>query len=825
MSTDLRYSLRTLARTPGFTLSAVLTLALGIGANAAVFSVVYAVLLNPLPYAEPGRLVRIYEANQAQGIERGDVSPGTFVDLRARSRTLEHVAVFMARRWLLSFGDDPELLNGALVSPSMFPMLGVAPLVGRTFRPESEQSPPFGDEADVVISHSLWQRRFGGRPDVVGQVVKLEGRRALTVVGVMPAGFDFPGRAEFWRNAPFVRPIGHAERAVRYHESIARLAPGVSLEQARAELAGIARQLEAEHPKANAGYSLRVERLDDETIGSVRPALLVLLGVVGCVLLIGCTNVANLLLARATARRRELAVRVALGASRGRLLRQSLSDCAVLAVLGGAGGLLLGYWGMRVLTALGPQDTPRLQEVAFGAPVYVLVAVLAVTAACLIGVVPMVTAAPVSVAAALKQGARTGDGGLGRSARSWFIGAEVALTLVLLVGASLLLRSFIALRHVDLGFDTDRVLTADLVLGTARFPEASRPWFRLAQHYDHVLSELAALPGVDVVGGITDVPLTGSGATGKFWVGDGSSERPDATRQFDVGISIVTPAYFEVMRIPVTRGRSFTPADRLSEAVLTAPAERRADKPRGVVIVNESMARRHWPGGDAVGQSIVLADHWAVSSSVIVGVVADVRATGVDQPSAPTVYAPMGEIAGFRLSVALRSRQAVEPLAPVLRARLRAIDPQMVVSNVRTLDDVVSGAVSRPRFNLVLVSVFALLALALSAVGISGVMAYLVTRRTREIGIRMALGARRGDVLRLVLREGLRPVMGGLVVGVAVAVVAARLIRTLVFGIAPVDPASFVLAGTALLVVALVAAWIPARRATAVDPLVALREE
>jgi putative ABC transport system permease protein len=822
---NLRYSLRTLARTPGFTVSAVLALALGIGANAAVFSVVYAVLLNPLPYADPGRLVRIYEANPAQGIERGDVSPGTFVDVRARNRSLEHVAVFMARRWLLSFGDEPELLSGALVSPSVFPMLGVAPVVGRTFRPESVQPPPYGDDAEVVISHSLWQRRFGGRPDVVGQTVKLEGRRALTVVGVMPAGFDFPGRAEFWRNAPFVRPIGNAERAVRYHESIARLAPGVSLDQARVELSGIARQLKAEHPSANAGYSLRIERLEEVTVGEVRPALLVLLGVVGCVLLIGCTNVANLLLARATARRRELAVRVALGAGRGQLLLQSLSDCAVLAVFGGAGGVLLGYWGMRVLTTLGPQDTPRLQEVAFGGPVYVLVVVLGVTAACLIGIVPILTAAPASMAAALKHGGRGEDGGAGRSARSWLIGAEVALTLVLLVGASLLLRSFIALRHVDLGFQAERVLTADLILSTARFGDASRPWFRLVQHFDQVLSELAALPGVEAAGGITGVPLTGEVPSGKFWMGDGSAERPDATRQFDVGISIITPGYFEAMRIPVSRGRSFTAADRFSEAALTAPAEQRADKPRGAVIVSESMARRYWPGGHAVGQSIVLADHWAASSSIIVGVAADVRSAGVDQPATPTVYVPMGEVSGFRLSVALRGREAVESLASLLRARLHAFDAQMLVSNVRTLDDVVSGAVSRPRFNLVLLAGFALLALALAAVGISGVIAYLVTRRTREIGIRMALGARRGDVLKLVLGEGLRPVVGGVVVGAAVAVAAARLMRTLVFGIAPIDPASFALAGASLVVVALAAAWIPARRAAAVDPLVALRDE
>ena len=830
----LRYSLRALWRTPGFTLSAVLALALGIGANAAVFSVVHAVLLNPLPYAEPGRLVRIYEVNPAQGIERGNVSPGTFVDIRANSRTLERVGLFIARRWLLSFGDDLELLNGALVSPSVFPMLGVAPVLGRTFRPEAAQPAPYGDDAEVVISHALWLRRFAGRADVIGQTVKLEGRRSLTIVGVMPAGFEFPDRTAFWRNAPFLRPIATTERAMRYHESIARLAPGVTLEQARAELATIARQLEVEHPVANAGYGIRVERLEDELVGGVRPALLVLLGVVGCILLIGCANVANLLLARATSRRREIAVRVALGAGRGRLLRQSLSDCSVLALAGGAGGMVLGYWGMRILTSLAPPDTARIHEAGFGAPVLGLVAVLAVLATCLIAIVPIVTAGPASALAALKDGARGGprrgwrsgvDSGVRRSARSWLIGAEVAVTLVLLVGAALLLRSFVALRHVDLGFNADQVLTADLMLSTGRFPDASRPWFRLAHHYDRVRAELASLPGVDAVGGITTVPLSGEAATGKLWIGDGAAERPDASRQHDVGISVITPGYFAALRIPLTRGRDFTDADRLSEAALSHPADRRSDKPQGVVIVNEALARQFWPGGDALGQSIVLADHWAVSSSTIVGVTADVRADGIAQPAKPTVYAPMGEIPGFRLSVALRSPQAVESLAGVLRERLRALDPQLVITNLRTLDDVVSGAVSRPRFNLLLVAAFALLALALSAVGISGVTAYLVAHRTREIGIRMALGARRGDVLTMVLREGLTPVVAGVLAGVAIALAAARLMQTLVFGIAPVDPTSFALAALSLVFVALLAAWIPARRATAIDPLVALRDE
>jgi predicted permease len=819
----MRYAIRTLLRSPGFTLSAVLTLALGIGANAAVFAVVHGVLLNALPYRQPDRLLRIWETNPAQGVEHGDVSPGTYVAWRDRSRTLESVGLFQAspRDWLFSFGGEPEAIRGTEVTPGVFDVLGIQPVLGRTFRAERPND-PVPDAPEVLLSYGLWQRRFGGSPDVVGKTLMHEGRSAMTVIGVMPAGFDFPGGVEAWRQDRYDRPLAPAQRLFRYYGSVARLRDGRSMAEARAELAALSAALAAEFPKSNAGYGVRVDLLEDAMVRHVRLALLMLLGIVGCVLLIACANVTNLILARITSRRHETAIRIALGAGIRRILVQRFAETAAIAGAGGVGGLALGYWGTRLLIAMAPADIPRVEEITFGGPVVLFTTGLSILAAFGTSVLPALQARRLDVIDGLKASARGMS--LDFRSSSWVVAAQVALTLVLLVGSTLLLRSFVRLRHVDLGFEPAQVLTADLRLPVGRFRELRRPWFTLGQHYDSILQELGALPGVEAVSGITDMPLRGEASEGVFWMDDGSGVRPDATAQFKVNISVVTPGYFSTMRIPLMRGRLFDRADRLSEEALSNPADQSRQRPRGAVLVNQALADRFWPNQDPLGRAVRVFDHWAVSASMVVGVVGNVRSAEVSMPSEPTIYVPWGEMPGFRLAIAARVRPGVQG-SPAIPARLHELDSQMLVSSVRPMDNVISGALSRPRFQLVLVSSFALLALTLAAVGIHAVVGYLVVQRTREVGIRMALGARRGDVLTLMLREGLTPVLVGVAVGVALSLAAARVMRTLVFGIAAFDPASIAIAGASLTIVALIAAWIPARRATQVDPLVALRED
>jgi putative ABC transport system permease protein len=821
MIDDLRYAFRSLRRAPLFTLSAVLALALGIGANSAVFSVVYSVLLKPLPYPDPDRVVRVYETNHAHGIVRGDVSPGTFVDARGRTRTLEHLALYMPREWLLAFGDDYEEILGARVSPALFDVLGVPPVLGRTFRAEAQQAAPFGDSDEVVIGYNLWRRRYGGRPTVLGETIRVEGRTSRRIVGVMPPGFDFPGGTEVWGQETFLRPVGVRQRETRYYQAIGRLRPGITIEAARAELADVSAELAREHPGSNAGFSMDFERLDAALTSGLRPALLLLLGVVFCVLLIACSNVANLMVARAAVRRHEMAVRSALGAGLGRLLRQTFTESVLLSTAGLTAGVMIALWGTRVLTTAAPGGIPRLDEAGLGSEVLAFTGGIALLAAVITGIVPALQTRALDVHEALKTSGRSISAGGGRT-RGWIIAAEVALTLVLVISATVMLRSFVRLRAVDVGFTPAGVLTADLRLPTNRFADTRRPWFRLALEYDRILAEIRALPGVDSVGGITGMPLTGEGATGRFWMDGGAASRPDATAQWTVGINIVTPDYFTAMRIPVIRGRSFGTSDRLSESALTDP---QAPQPRGVVIINEAMARRFWPGQDPVGRAIRLADHWAVEGSTIIGIARDVRADAIAAAPEPAVFVPWGEIPGYRLALAIRTRGDLEPLAGALRSRLRELDSHLLVADVQPLDAVVANAVSRPRFNLLLVACFAALALVLASVGIYGVVAYLAARRTREMGIRIALGARRRHVLRLVFRDGMRPVFLGLAAGVIPAFAAVRAMRGLLFEIEPADPISFVIAALLLLATAAAAALIPARRATRVDPLVALRDE
>lgn len=826
---DLRYALRTLRRSPAFAASAILALALGIGANTAVFSVVYAVLLKPLPYAEAERLVRVYELNTSRGIGPGRISPGTFVDVRARNRTLEGLAVYtQGGEALWGFGNEYDVIKTSAVSPALFSLLRVNPVLGRSFRAEADQEKPDGDQGGVVISYSLWQRRFGGSPDVVGQSVRVEGRFPLQIIGVMPRGFAFPEGIDAWVNLAFMRPVGPGQRQARPYPAIARLASGVTLVDARAELATLSSQLALEQPQSNAGWTADLQPLADALVPVNKAVLVTMLGAVGGVLLIACANVANLLLARASARRHEMSVRMALGAGAMRLLRQCLTEALVLSALGTSAGLLVGLSMTRVLVRMAPPE-PRLNEAGMNAALLLFAIGVGLAAALVVGVIPGLQSVRDARSGALRPQSRAVAGG-GRTLRGLLIGGEVAVVVLLLTTALLLGRSFVKLRDVDLGFEPHHVLSVETRWPTGRFPMGPgvRPWPQVQRAVDDLVAAVAGVPGVDAAGLISDLPLTGDGASGNLWRADapgasGLAPPPSPADVWRADISIVTAGYFPAMSIPFVRGRNFVDADRLSVEQLND-----LETPRsGVAVINSAFASRYFPNDDPVGRSLVVADASTFGwSRTIVGVVADVRSAKVAEAARPAIFLPHAQNPDvFRPTIAVRSSLPVDAIVGPMRDRIRAFDPQLLVMRTRPMGEIVSGALSRPRFNLLLVTTFAVLALGLAAVGIYGVVAYLVTQRTREIGIRMALGARPGDLLRLVLREGMAPVVLGGVAGMVAALAATQAIRTMLFGVTPLDAVSFAAAPAILAAVALLACYLPARRATRVDPLVALRDE
>ena len=822
---DLRHAARALRRSPGFAVSAIAALALGIGANAAVFSVVHAVVIARLPYADPQRLVRVWEANPAQGIERGSVSPGV-IDLAQRSRTLESIALFGERNTLFSDGVEPWESRAAAVSPGLFDLLGVRPIVGRTFVRNAARDGASVSGDEMVISHALWLKRFGGDSGVIGRPIRTDYRWSYTIVGVMPAGFAFPAGAELWTPLSYGPAVTPGQRQFRYYGGVARIRRGFTVDQAARETAGIAAQLETEFPASNAGWTVALSPLDRSVVGSTRLTLLVLLGLATCVLLIACGNVATLAIARATTRRHEIAVRMALGAGTDRLVRQWATEALLLAVLGGAGGLLVGYWSNRLLLAIAPRDIPRLDEVTFGGAVIAFVVSTTAVVALLVGVVPALRARDARPLDAMRSRTRGSTSG-GVRLRTWLVGTQVALTFVLTVAATLLLRSFDRLQSTELGFRRHDVLSAELRVPGGRF-SASRPWFRRAQYFDRLIAELGQIPGVRAIAGTSKVPLTGEVGTGSMWRSDApgahdTTPPTSAADQWKASIQLVTPRYFETMGVPVMRGRAFTQGDRFTEDELSNDDPSR---PPGVAIINEAMARRYWPGSDPLGTTIFLLDDKAFAAyRTVVGIVGDVRATAVDSAAGPTVFLPYAQNPGQSLSLVLRSDLRPGQLAGPVRSRLRALDPAITITNVRPFDEVFGGAVSRPRFTMFLAGGFATLALMIAGVGVFGIVGFLVARRTQELGIRVALGARPSDVLGLVLVEGLRPVLSGLLAGVVGAIAVAGAMRALLYGIAPLDAVSFIAAAALLATASLVAAAIPARRAAGVDPVRSLRSD
>jgi len=800
---DVRYGARMLVKHPSFTFVAVLVLALGIGANTAIFSVVNGVLLRPLPYPEPERLVRLYEkeTDAATPSERLEVAPANFLDWRRQSRTLAEVAAWGEEEQALAGQEQAEPVKAAFVSANFFAALGVQPLHGRVFTSEEDQ--PGRDEV-ALLGYGLWQRRFGGDPQLIGQRVQLDGEY-YTVVGVMPAGFQYPRAAEIWTPLA-LNPNQTQTREAHFLQVIARRRPEASPAQVRAEMETIAAGLEQQYPATNKNWRVNVVPLLEDEVGAVSRALLVLLGAVGLVLLIACVNVASLLIARAATRQTEMTIRAALGASRWRIVRQLLTESALLALLGGGGGLLLALWGTDALLALSPAEIPRVQQSSIDGRVLTFALAVTLVTGLLCGLIPALQAARFDLQEALKEGGRRASGSATR-ARIFgaLVVAEMALALVVLAGAGLLARSFLRLRGVETGIETANVLTVEINLPSARYGGEDWKAQRL-NFYGPVLERIKALPGVVAAGAIDSLPLSGD-QRGWTFRKEGQTlapaERPVA------GFQVATTDYFRAMGIGLRRGRAFTAAD--------------ADGAPPVMIINESFARRFYPNEDPLGQRIIIRNQ--PQACEIVGIVNDVRHFGPDQAAAPEMYVPYHQFVIGAVPLVVRTELEPQALIGAVTREIHAVDGEVAIGKVRTMTQMMSAALAERRFALLLLGIFASVALALAAVGLYGVMAYAVAARTHEFGIRMALGAQTRDVMQLVFKQGVALALAGVFGGLVASIALTRLMKSLLFGVSATDPLTF--AGVALLLVAvaLLACYIPARRATKVDPMVALRYE
>jgi putative ABC transport system permease protein len=794
---------------PGFILIAVITLALGIGANTAIFSVVYAVLLRPLHYPQPEQLITVWSAER-DGRTWGLTAP-EFFDLRERNQVCEEMAAYQTGAVNLVGGDEPERVAAASVSAGLFPLLGVQPLTGRVFLPEEDQP---GQDRVVALSYDLWQRRFGAEPRLLGQQVNLDGL-SRTVIGIMPRGFQFPNpEVGLW--IPLALERAKADPLDRSFSVVARLKSGVKLEQARVELNGIAQQLLQEYarrfPKgANTTPGVSLVPLRELSVGDLRPTLWVLLAAVGFVLLVACANVAHLLLARAETRSREMALRAALGARRGRLVRQLLTESTLLAFAGGALGLWLASSGVEAWLATAPAQFPRAAEIGIDGRVLGFTLLVSLLTGILFGLAPALQISKTDLHTALKQGSHSSTASSGRYVARLLIISEAALALVLLAGAGLMIKSLWRLRQIHPGFSPGRVLTLRFSLPEAKYPTPQQ----VVGFAEQLIERVEALPGVQRAGLVTRLPLSGLNANASFGI-EGSALAPGEGEQ-NADYRIVTPGYFRALGIPLIRGRSFERRDHRD-----APA---------VVIINETFARHFFPNEDCLGKRITLGAPGAPWLS-IVGVVGDVRHRGVHLAAQPEMYFPRAQQSyvaalGVWRSMTLVVRAQLEPasLSSAVKNAVRALDPQLPVARIATMEQVLSASVAQPRLTMLLLVIFAALALLLAAVGLYGVMSYTVTQRRQEIGIRLALGASRGAVLKLVVGRGMRLALSGVAVGLIAAFALTRWMKSLLFGVSATDPVTLIGVATLLTSVALLAAYLPARRAARVDPLVALRGE
>jgi predicted permease len=802
---DLRYGARAMLRTPGFTAVAVIALALGIGASTAIFSVVNAVLLRPLAYKDSDRLVTILHSGS------DPVAAANYIDWRDQSRSFE--AMGAAQYWSpnLTGSDPPEHLYGLQLTQSLMPMLGVEPLLGRLFAAGEDQK---GAEHEVVLSYRLWQRRFAGDGNVLGKAVTLNGE-AYTVIGMMPREFKF---APFWAtHAELWVPLAFGDRIHnRGGNSLrvfARLKPGVELKQARAEMATITARLERQYPGTN--RYVVVTPLKENVVGKIETPLLVLLGAVGFVLLIACANVAHMLLARAAARQREIAVRAALGARRGRVIRQFLTESLLLGAMGAAGGFLLALAGTHALVALSPANIPQVENVTMDARMVLFVLGVTLLTSVAFGLAPAMQASVVDLTGALKEGGRGGSDGIRRNRlRSFLVASEFALALMLLIGAGLMIRSFLALESIDPGFNPHNVLSMVVSVAGSKEAEANRRGI----FYQQLLERVRTLPGVQSVGGINHLPLAGDIWGWSFTIEGRPKPRPG---EFPTAVyRVAMPGYFRTMRLPLVRGRDISATDDASA--------------QGVVIINERAAGNYWPGEDPIGKRITFDDSDRSGWLTVIGVAKNAKQSDWAAPPYPEVYLAalqnrdfLGDAGSHIAYITLVVRTAGDPgaLANAVKNTVWSFDRNLPISEVFTMDGVVADANAQPRFEMLLLAVFAAVALTLAGVGIYGVMSYSVSRRTHEIGIRLSLGASRANVLRLVVRQGMVLALAGSAAGMAGALLLSRLMTNMLYGVRPTDPLIFAGVAIVLGLVALVATYLPARRATRIDPMVALRYE
>jgi len=804
---NLVYSVRMLWKRPSLTIVAILAIGLGIGANTAIFSVVNTVLLQPLPYPQPKQLVMVATEQRNQALDgRGTFSVPDFLDVQRSSTTLEHVAVVQTSGTMVTEGGDAERVLGAAVSSDYFGVFGVKPELGRVFTPDEDKP---GAPSVILISHGLWQRRYGGDPNIIGREINLGGKS--TVVGIMPAGFQFPiqdEKLDYWEpvfQMAFMTEQVRSERANRFLEVIGRLKPGVTVAQAKADLDLLSRQVEHSSPESNTNVIFNAVSMHEDLTRDYRPALLVMLGAVGLVLLIACANVANLLLARAVARQKEVAIRMALGASRRRIALQLLTESVLLSLAGGAVGLLLATWGTKLLVTYGPADVPRLQEV--GLDRYVLFFTLAVSTltGILFGLAPALHASKPNAGGMLKESGR----GLSQSGRNWMrnglIVSEVALSLMLLAGAGLLVHSFWRLLQTDAGFDPKGVLALDIPLSRTTYPKPEQR----AAAFQQIVQRMKTLPGVRDASMVSNVPLSDRDVELSFNIEGRPPYKPG--EEYVADYTVADGDYFRTMDIALLRGRSFTDGDT-------------KDAPQ-VMVVSNAFVKRYFPNEDALGKRIIF-DGNEETPREIVGVVEDVHRKGLDLAVQPEMYVPHLQNPERRMNVVIRTEaQDASQITPAARAAVKAFDANQIIWRAHTLEQLLGTSVAPRRFNMLLLGIFAGVALLLAAVGLYGVMSYSVSWRTQEIGIRMALGANRVDVLRLVVRQGMTMTLMGLALGLAGAFAMSRVLIGMLYGVSPTDPLTFTGVSIVLLAVALLACLIPARRATRVDPIVALRSE
>ena len=802
---DLRYGFRTLTRERAFTAVAVLTLAIALGANSAIFTLVNAILLKPLPFGNADRIVRIENKNLQTGTVVGQHSYPNIVSLRDL-KSLESVAAITNSGMFLMEGEDPELLIGSDVEASTFGILGVKPMLGRVFTAQEDQP---GGPRVLLISSSLWRRRFASDRTVIGRTISMgTARNPWTVIGVMPDDFRFPPNAEkidFY--APLGRELDNDARSQRdsvFLDSVALLRSGATVDTARTEAEVLARQLEKQYPAENTGTRYVVTGLHENTVAKVRPALLILFAAVAVVLLIGCANVANLLLARAAARHKEISVRSAVGATRGRIIRQLLVESVLLSVIAGACGLLLAAWGIDALVALAPPDIPRLDNVALDARVLWFTLTLSVLTGIIFGLAPALNASKTNLTESLKEGTRGSTEGRHRArTRNILVTLSIAMSLVLLTGAGLLLRSFIELAGINPGFDYENVAVLTVPARAAYKTEAEYIDF---QH--RLQREVAAIPGVTSAGATTILPLSGGQLVYTFEI---AGRPPFPIGQGPSVTTVqVTPNYFNTMRIPLKRGRDVAYTDTLNTP--------------GVVVVNEQFVRQYFRNEEPIGRKIRIGNGDSFEENEIIGVAGDVKYLELTEEALPMFYLPYSQTPRRNLNFVARADNA-EALAPALRAAVKRLDRQQPIISVETLESMRGEMLAERRFSLILLTALSIIALVLAAIGIYSIMSYTVTQRTSEIGIRMALGAEARDILRLVVGQSAKIVGIGVVIGVIFALMTTRLMSSLLYGVAPTDPATFAAICVVIGTVALIASWIPARRAAQVDPLVAIRHD